>query len=465
MLDAADVPDIAKAMHEQLVTERRRLDRIDRYLAGEQDKPYQPKSANDEYRKLAARSVSNLLPMVLSSQAQRLFIEGYRPGTPVLNEAGQAEPTLAWRAWQANGMDRRQAAIFRAALAYGWSYAVVTPGDPLPVMRGVGPRQMHAVYFDPAEDDFPEHALQVRRTFTKDGKRAVSVWLYDDAQRWSVDLVEGRPEVIEVSAHDLGVCPVVRFTDRMDLEGRAFGQVEPLIPMQDRINQTTFDLLLAQTYGAFKVRTVSGMELPQVDTSAEPTEQAKQRAERRAAQVELAASRFLVAEDDSTKFGQLDETPLDGYINSLDTAMRHLAVVSQTPPVHLLGEMSNLSAEALAAAEAGGSRLASEHQHSFGESGELTLRLASLAAGDLAGWDDVAGQVVWRDTGSQSLSQTVDALGKAVQLLQIPAQALWERIPGVTQTDVDRWSELAARGDSLAGLTAVLDSQAGALGQ
>lgn len=48
-------------------------------------------------------------------------------------------------------------------------------------------------------------------------------------------------------------------------------------------------------------------------------------------------------------------------------------------------------------------------------------------------------------------------------MLGIPPQALWERIPGVTDDDLERWKTLAAEGDALTSLTATLERQAAAL--
>ena len=81
--------------------------------------------------------------------------------------------------------------------------------------------------------------------------------------------------------------------------------------------------------------------------------------------------------------------------------------------------------------------------------------LAALAAGDEEGWRDVSAQVIWRDTESRSLAQTVDALGKLTQMLQVPPEMLWERIPGVTQQDVERWRAAAEAGDPMRQLVAV----------
>ena len=62
---------------------------------------------------------------------------------------------------------------------------------------------------------------------------------------------------------------------------------------------------------------------------------------------------------------------------------------------------------------------------------------------------DPASQVRWRDTESRALAATVDALGKMASQLDIPVQELWERIPGVTQQDIERWKgEMTDSGSS-----------------
>src|SRR5262245_55055524 len=103
-------------------TEKQRVDRIDKYLRGEHDKPWIPANATDEYKKLRDRSVSNWLPLIVDVIAQVLYVEGYRGST-------DSENTETWdELWQPNGLDSRQTAVHRAALGYGISYVTVLPG-------------------------------------------------------------------------------------------------------------------------------------------------------------------------------------------------------------------------------------------------------------------------------------------------------------------------------------------------
>ncbi|WP_411140256.1 phage portal protein [Streptomyces sp. x-80] len=440
----ADATTRATRALEGLRHDRPRLDRIDAYMRGRHAGPYTPRNASKEYRLLAERSISNFLPMVVAAPSQALSVEGY-------HRSGSSEDAPEWRSgWQPNRLDERQAAVYRSAITYGHSFTVVLPhkSDPTrPVIRAVSPRCMWAAYDDPAADEWPLYALELRRLPGVEG--SVEGWFYDETAVYRAEADEEKVTLSQKRLHGLGVCPVRRFAAQVDLEGRTTGAVEPLIPLQDRINQTVFDLLISQTYGSFKVRTVSGMTPPlkRDPETGEPLLDADGNPIARP--VTADASRLLMAPDADTRFGTLDETPLTGFIESVGMSLRHLAVVSQVPPHNLgVGDMINLSAEALAATEAVMMRMVAEYKRSFGESWESDMRLSARIMGEREGAEDLASQVIWTDAESRSLSQTVDALGKARQMLDVPARALWSKIPGFTDTDRASWPEMAAEEDS-----------------
>ncbi|MBH1936508.1 phage portal protein [Streptomyces sp. AV19] len=409
-------------------------------MRGQHDGPYMPKSATEQYKLLAKRAVSNWLPLLVKTPSQALAVEGYRT-------SAEGVVSSAWEVWQRNRMDGRQTAVMRAALAYGQSFVVVLPDladSGQPVLRGVSPRLLYASYEDPASDALPLWALQTA-TVPGDGDEAVRAWLYEATTVY--DLVVGGKEgtrVLGSRPHGFDRPPVVRFAPDIDLEGRVTGLVEPMIPIQDRVNQTLFDLLVVQTFGSFKVRTISGMAPEFVRDADGNVIYDAVTGKPKVLPVQADASRFLVAPDPDTKFNQLDGTPLSGYLDAIELGVKHMASVSQTPPHYLLGSVVNLGAEAFAAAESALDRAVDEYQHQFGESWETLLGLCTELAG---GTVDPHAQVLWKGAESRSLSQTVDALGKAVQMLRVPPRALWPRIPGVTATDVEDWAQMAEEDD------------------
>lgn len=445
MLSQASVIELVKTqLFPAWQQERDRLDVIDCWYRWKHEDIKLPRTADREMKHLAELSKVPWLGLVVTTVAQAMYVDGYRsPDFP--------ENATPWRIWQANDFDNRQIAIHRASLAYGVAYNRVLPGElngaAMAVMRGISPRKMLAVYAEPAEDDWPMYSIQVESSA---GKLMIQV-LDDEAQYFLSSDKDGvKLEYIEHRTHGLGVCPVVRYCNMLDLDGRADGEVEPFIPLAKRINKTAFDRLLTQHFNSWKIRTVTGMAEPDTE------EDARQK------RLQLRQQDLLIAEDPDTRFGSLDETPLDGFIRAEDSDVEKLAAVSQTPASALTGKIVNVAADALAQARAPLTQKVTERQKTNGKSHNQSLRLGSAIVGDDEAAMDIMATVTWQDMDIRSLSQAVDALGKAAQMLNIPVQALWGRIPGVTKSDVDEWKGLADKPDELTSLAAMLDRQMGA---
>lgn len=412
------------------------LEEIHQYLTGKQPHPSIRADANPEERRLAQMSRVNVLDLIISSVAQAMYVDGFR-------SAREADDAPAWVVWQANRMDKRQSGIHRAALAYGTSYVTVLPGDPVPVIRGYSPRRMVALYGD--DDEWPLMAMAIEPS----GKQW-ALRLFDPVSvtRLAAKSLDDGAEIefLESYRHNVpgGVTPVVRYLNVADLDEDHMGEIERLMPVQDQVDETTFGLLVAQKYSAFRQRYILGWTT-----------------EDESKKLHAAASRLWTFEDPDVKVGEFEQTELRGYIESREASIRHAAALSQTPAHELLGQLVNLSAEALVAAEASQRRKVTERQMSFGESHEQALLLSGAI---MALEPDANAQVRWRDTESRALAVTVDALGKMAQMLSIPVQELWERIPGVSQQDVDRWKATFAQGDALSQLTAMLERQGGGEG-
>ena len=405
-----------------------RLGLVRRYLDGDHNAPYMPRGAQEEYKHLAKVAITNWTPLLGDTYAKGLFVDGYRP-------AKSADNSTPWNYWQANGLDARQTIAHRGALDYGTSYALVLPGTVgnkrTPYMRPLSPLRSAAWYQDD-DDEFPEIGLR-RKGATVDGTRLIEI--LDNKSVYTFALPKNSHKWI-LSAdeeHGLGVTPFVRFRDRLGDE--ATGIIRPLLNIQDRINEIVFSTLIALQYASFRQRWATGLAIPE-DENGNPVEP-----------FQAAVNRLWVSEDDTARFGDFAQTELSGHHGFYESTVRSLAAVAQISPNILTGDLVNLSADALAQMEASTQRKIAEYETLFGESWESAFRLAALAAGDKAAAADTDAQVRWRDTEARSMAQTVDALGKMAQMLQIPVEALWEKVPGVTDQDVIYWKSLREDGD------------------
>lgn len=442
-----DLSELKELVNDQLMPEygmeRRRLDLIDRWYRWNPEDIRLPGKATSEHKFLREISRAPWLSLVVTATAQCMYVDGYRSALdPAQSKDDEAKDYMEkgpYGLWLANGWDSRQIALHRAMLAYGYAYATGLPGKDfrgkdMPIMRGVSPREMVALYEDPAQDDWPALAMRVvdKKGLTK------KIQVYDDEAIYTIATdSSSKPGVVPFSLlniehHEAGVVPVVRYCKELDLDGRTRGEVEPYISQAKRINKTSFDRMLIQHYNSWKIRWIAGLSSPDNEEAA-----VRQK-------MKLSMDDFLVAEDVDTKFGALPETDLAGINAAHMGDVEALAAISQTPTHELTGQLVNLSAEALAAAKASQTNKVHETEKDAGRSHIQLLKLCCGYVPELEKYvDDVTGRVTWQDTSIQSLAAAVDALGKAATMLEVPVQALWSRIPGVEKADVLEWVEMA----------------------
>ena len=415
--------------------EEQALDRVRRYMRGLHDPSYMPRSHEGEFSGFRQEAIGNWLPLIVTTVAQNLYVEGYR-------DDEHPDNLSVWEYWMANGLSSRQMHVYRSALTYGHGYVMVWPGDPGPVARVYSPLAMYVVQEDP-DAEFPDYAIRRSRSRVKNELGLVGdVWDLVDAEGvWSFWVPSGdhgnvqEYRLLDSWTHPFGVCPVVVFrnqwTDDPDVRIAELGEVWPLIPLQDRLNDTTLGLLIAQQYAAFKQKWATGVEIPRDPETGRPIEP-----------FEAAVNRLWTTASKDARFGEFTETDLTGYLASQESAIKQMATIAQVPPHYLLGGLVNISAEALAAAEAGLTRKVSERKAVFGEAWARVFRLLAFAAGQFEDAENTRARVVWRDTEARSLAASADALGKLATMLGIPAEALWELIPGVTPFQIRRWKRL-----------------------
>lgn len=437
---------LVQSMMLTLQHDRSEYDLCNDYLEGKHLLPYAPRNSTAQIQDLQKRSIANWIPLLVNLPSQMSFVDDYRrrSGGQLEKKRDKADNnSTEWRLWQKNRMDGRQAVIYRSVLTYGHAFVAVNNLNKNDIRFDIlSTRNTVAYFHDPVNDIRPSHVLTIKSFPRSEEVPGLAVF-WDDVYRWEMDYtfegdfrVKGKP-----FKHGLGQCPVIRYTCFIDDEGRTRGVVKPAIPLQDRINQSTFSTNVTADFGAFKVRYAAGL-IPNfqrddngdlvLDANDEPIP----------VPIEVSQAQMLLSDDPATKFGQLDETPLDGYLRQEEQAARNFTTISQFPPLASISNLANLSAEAWAAAEAQFIRWIDALHISMGESHEELFRTGALAAGDVDGSQSYGGEVRWRDMTTKTVAVMMDALGKAAQMLEVPRKGLWPLIPGVTKGMLDDWDEL-----------------------
>lgn len=390
------------------------------------------------------RSQTNMLPLVVGTYSQAMKIDNYLASDTKDTAKGP------WEWWQRNKMDARQTGLIRGVLKYGAAFTTVLPSmTPAAARRGpekpgafircLSPRQMTAMYGEPiewtpgetpADDDWPTMALEIKgsmiRFYDEEKVHFLGAKLVpQSALGWSEPIYQHPDnfDYLEGRSHGVGVCPVVRFRDRWDMDGEEqYGIVEPLLAVQSRINETEYNKGAAEYFTAFIQRWVAGWR-PQDEMQA----------------LEMAAGDVWYFTKSDVKVGQFDQGDLKAYNESGQASRMDFAAIAQLPP-HALGlsQLVNISEATLAALETGKKRNTSEIQTSLGESFEQMFRTTAHITGDTKAAEDFQSEAKWADLTARTLAETIDALGKMSAMLDIPDEILYEDIPGKTKAWVDR---------------------------
>lgn len=395
--------------------ERHRIRKLEAWANGKQPE-VRPLKRNTERQVLQKMARTPWVPLMISTFAQQMVVDGYR-------RDGDMENREAWKTWEFNDMASQQLSINRTTMTAGYSFLRVTEGvgpngEPMAVMRGVSPTRCFAIYEDPA-DEYPEYALE---------KRFDGTWRWwFHGEGYHVLSFDGsRFKVIETKTHNYGVTPFVRYVNQIDLEGRTWGEVEPIIDLAARIDKTAFDRLLVQHFNSFKVRWATGLEQP--DTEEEVAQD----------KIRIANEDILIASDVQAKFGTLDETSMSGFIEAYRADLEAFASVTQLPP-NLVSHIVNVAADALDGARRQTYQRLFEKQTIMGAKHAQALRLAAHIEGREEDANDFSARVHWQDVEVRSLTQFADAWGKIVDQLGVPKWASWNKIPGIDQSEVQEW--------------------------
>lgn len=425
--------------HQLLVKDRPGLFRLDRYYDGDHPLPHATADAEAEFQRFLKMSRSNWMGLVVDAVCERLEVVGVRlPGT-------RDADTKLWQIWQANSLDADSELVHTDAAVFGRSYVSVWPDDDRPSTPRIVPEHPTEMIVATAPGRHRERLA------------ALKVWYDDTAQAWNATLympeavykwaAPGRAAVhnsrtqrvalagweirrpageewpLENPFDRVGVVP---FRNRARTIGEGRSEIADVIDIQDRINKTIFDRLMASEFSSFRQRWATGINVPKDPVTAEPV-----------APFKAAVDRVWTNGNPEGKFGEFGEHDLQNFIRAVEADVQHIAAQTRTPPHYLLGQSGAFpSGESLKATETGLVAKARKRMRHHGESWEEVCVLVGQAVEDES-LQDTSMEIMWKDPESRTEGELVDALVK-MQGLGVPNEALQERW-GASPQQIARW--------------------------
>jgi hypothetical protein len=376
------------------------------------------------FRTFLGEAGANWCELVVNAVAERLQVVGFRFADEEASEA-------AWTIWQASQMDADSELVQTDALVTGSSFLLVQPDEDNPTGVSITPESPHeaCVLYEPGNRRKRRAGY---KRFTDDfGHTYTDVLILpDQIVTWfpndSSPLVQRNPA---------GTVGLIELVPQPRTLWHPRSELTAAVPIQDRINTTLFNRMVAIDYGAFRQIWATGIKIARdvikTDGGGEAVKVTRP--------FDVGANRLLTNENQDGRFGSFPESTLKGYLDSVEQDVNMLAAITQTPPHYLLGRMINLSADAIKAAEAGLVSKVRRRSLHLGEGYEEASRLSLQLVGNPAA-ADISAEVVWADFETRSEGQRVDALVK-MATLGVPRSVLWEKW-GATPQEIDRWEAL-----------------------
>jgi hypothetical protein len=388
------------------------------------------------FRDFMRESSTNWCELIVNAPAERMEPTGFDFG----DEDGS---DLAWDLWAGNQMDADGDLVITSALTCGHSFVMVQPGD-----LGVEGVEITAESAQEATVLYEPGSRTRRRAgykrWQEPGQEVRHEWLITPewiAEWHGTEAIDWRP-------NPTGTVHLVEVTPQPRLEAGRWprSELKPALSIQDRINTTIYARMVVIDKGAYQQRWAKGVKLmrealldgegqPELDGDGKP--RVKLRPPFRAG-----IDHLWIAENEQAGFGAIPGTDPSGYLASVTQDTDQMAAVNQTPAWYLTGTVANLSAEAITALEAGLiakiRRRTRQTSKGLTEVERIALRLAGA---DEQVFGYARAGVTWRDFQTRSLAQLTDSLVK-MGTLGVPRRVLWE-LYGATQTQADRWEQLA----------------------
>lgn len=380
------------------------------------------------FRRLLDESYANWAALVANAVAERLQVVAFEWGD---------SSDAAWALWQANSMDADAELVQTDSLVTGRGYVLVQPSEDSPAgvsITAESPLEATVLY---APGSSRRRRLAGFKRFVDpvSQKHTEVLILPEVIATWAPNATEP-----EVAPNPAGLVGLHEINAQPRTSGAPRSELDPALPIVDRIHTMIFNRLVASDFGAFRQVWATGMKLARQVVATTAADGVTTEQTVAVKPFNVGANQLLVNEDPSGKFGAFPGDPLTGYLAGVEQDVDSLAGITQTPPYYFgHSRLVNLAADAIKALEAGLVAKTQRRMLHIGEGWEAVMRTALGLVGD-PGAANMEGQVIWRDPETRSMAQVADALTK-LATIGVPKEVLWRKA-GATPQEVAAWRDM-----------------------
>jgi Phage portal protein, SPP1 Gp6-like len=384
-------PDIAKAIKNFKASDAI-YKKPEDYYKGSHDLAFATDKFKNAFGTMFREFALNLCPAVVDAVRDNLKLTEFR-----VEKGAETTAVEAWKIWQLNRMGKRSGEVHKEAVKTGDAYVIVWPdttaeGKPVTIYPQKA-RSCTVIY----DEETPGKILWAAKYWrTPEKKYRLNLYYPDRIEKYITkgkDLTAlpeatafepfGEGEAGNQITNPYGIVPVFHFANNADIGLPGESELTQAIPVQDAMNKSVLDMLVAMEFSSFRQRWISGIEI-EYDDEGKPKPP-----------FVSGADRLWITESPETKFGDFEATDLDQFLKVKESFRVDIAAVTGTPMWYLMQTKGDFpSGEALRKSETRFTKKVRDRQESFGQVWEDVMAFALRIEGKgekirlFADWED-----------------------------------------------------------------------------
>ena len=414
-----------------------------RYYAGEQDLHFASEKFASTFGNLFREFALNLCPAIVDAVRDKLKIAEFAVQSASFSSSN-SETTKTIRdesrtlneIWRANRMAIRAGEVHKEALKNGDAYVIVWPGADGRVQIVPQSAESCVVHYDENE---PGQIAWAAKTWRDADKRArLNLFFLDRIEKYIADdrhaqfLPDAKSFTVQSASfssykteteensrdesgtlnNPFGVVPVFHFANNADIGSFGRSEIEDAMPVQDGLNKSVLDMLVAMEVCSFRQRWAAGLEVLKDEATGKDIPPFR-----------LGMENIWYAENADARFGEFGATDLEQFLKVKDGFRIDMASVTGTPLYYLMPQIRGFpSGESLRKAETRFLAKVRDRQEQFGAVWADAMSFALR----LSGFSDISLSTRWEDPSPANERDVLENLRLKLELGVSPEQILRE---------------------------------------
>lgn len=423
-----------------------------RYYDGDHDLQFATERWRNVFGKLFRQLKLNLCPVLVDTPKARLRVQGWEFENQldeeeeetlelppdVVKTARRLERRAA-EIWRRNRMQKRAGEVHNEALTCGDSYVIVWPNK-----AGQATFYPHLAGTVAVEHDTenPGYLTRGAKAWFDNGHVRLTLYFRDRIEKYVtlqkcaslpsdayafVPYVERDESGLAAEPWPLpniyGKVPIFHFANNAAMGALGHSEITSLCSVQDALNKTIKDMMVAMEFASYRQRWATGIELPTDPVTGQPYNP-----------FEAGADRLWHVEDETAKFGEFSESDITKFLEIKRGFQADMALSARIPLHHFTLRGGDVpSGDALELLDAPLADKVTDRQTSFGCTWSDVMRFAAEIEGD----EGASVSPQWCDAHARTELSRLTVIAKKKTELGISQRQSW-REAGYSDAEIAR---------------------------